>query len=1585
MMRRALALLPILGIFLFSFVARGQVSTGTPPFGSFSGGPFDTINNGDLNVHFQIPILQKNGRGLPFYYILAYDSSVWNLAGSAGSGSWTPVSNWGWSTITDGVTGYVRYSVAGPYECVTGTYPNLQYWYWSVYFDFAYIDSFGSFHSFGTSSASAVSTASSTPCGNGPPASGTFVATDGSGYTLNVTAGGTGPYGPMYSRSGTTFNVPYFTGAASQAATSKYDSNGNEISSNGSSFTDTLGTTALTVSGSGTPSSPLVFSYTAPSGGTAQYKVKYTSYTVKTNFGCSGDTEYSASGISLVSEIDLPDSTKYTFTYEPTPGYSGDVTGRIHSVTVPTGGTITYDYVGGSNGIECGQYVSGSTAGLERYTPDSGSSYWSYSRTQGSGSAWTTTITDPSSQANQTIIQFQADTTYSGYYETERQVYQGSSTVLETVYTCYNGSTAPCNSTAVSLPITQRAVTVQWPDNLESKTVTSYNNYGLVTEKDEYAYGSGGPGSLIRKTLTSYASLGNDIFDRPSSLTVEDGSSNIVAQTNYGYDQSSVVSTSGTPQHASVSGHRGNVTTIQYLVSGSTYLTKTFTNFDTGNVDTATDVNGAQYSYTYGDCGNSLLTQITEPVGGMTQQETWNCTGGVQLTTTDENGKTVTDTYSNAYFWRPDSTQDQMSNTTDLTYSSQTSAESSLVFNNNSSTTDILGTLDGLGRISVAQKRQSPSGSYDSVETEYDPLGRPNFVSLPYSAGSGGTCSSCVGTTTAYDPLGRPTSVTDSGGLSVSYTYTANDAYQSIAAPSGENAKRKQLEYDALGRLTSVCEVTSASGSGSCAQTASQTGYWTKYTYDLLNDLKGVTQNAQSSSTQTRTYTYDDLGRITSELNPETGSGLTVYTYDSDSTCGSSTGDLVKKQDQVGDTICFTYDGLHRLTSVYVASGSYGSATPARRFVYDSATVNGVAMSDAKGRLAEAYTCSGSCSSKITDEGFSYDARGEVTDVYESTPHSSGYYHVTESYFANGAPDVLSNLSGLPTITYNVDGEGRTYSASASSGQNPLSSTTYNNSSEATAVNFGSSDSDTFTYDSNSGRMTQYKFNVNGQSVVGNLTWNGNGSLEQLAITDPFNSANQQTCNYTHDDLARIASANCGSGWSQTFSYDAFGNLQKSGTDSFQPTYNSATNQMTSIGGQTPSYDSNGDVTNDFLNSYSWDANGRPVTVDGVGVTYDALGRIAEADESGTYYETVYSPAGGKLAVMSGQSLNFALVPLAGGAVAEYHGGSVLYYRHADWLGSGRFVSTTSRTKYADEAYGPFGEPYAGSGTSDLMFTGMDQDTTGNVYDFPAREYGIQGRWPSPDPAGIASVDPTDPQTWNRYAYARNSPLEMIDPLGLDGIPVTCSGLPNGEVDANQMISAGCTPTLPPPDVTSVTVYGTPESDPGLENIDYGQSFASSVSFSIPNQATGGGNGSASTGTSTPQSQTPQQKYDSCMASSNNSAVGKVVGFGSLLNLFSQFGQWVELVGSKVSGVAVLKAETSAGVTDYSITAGTAVKATTGLETVVNVGSKALGTAASLGTAAATVADMANRSGCFYGANPGLNPYMNNGLGGPIF
>jgi RHS repeat-associated protein len=69
------------------------------------------------------------------------------------------------------------------------------------------------------------------------------------------------------------------------------------------------------------------------------------------------------------------------------------------------------------------------------------------------------------------------------------------------------------------------------------------------------------------------------------------------------------------------------------------------------------------------------------------------------------------------------------------------------------------------------------------------------------------------------------------------------------------------------------------------------------------------------------------------------------------------------------------------------------------------------------------------------------------------------------------------------------------------------------------------------------------------------------------------------------------------------------------------------------------------------------------------------------------------------------------------------------------------------------------------------------------LYDSPAREYnGLEGRWPSPDPAGLAAVNPADPQTWNRYAYVRDSPLGEVDPTGLRPGGIMCMARVRGAV-----------------------------------------------------------------------------------------------------------------------------------------------------------------------------------------------------------
>ena len=42
------------------------------------------------------------------------------------------------------------------------------------------------------------------------------------------------------------------------------------------------------------------------------------------------------------------------------------------------------------------------------------------------------------------------------------------------------------------------------------------------------------------------------------------------------------------------------------------------------------------------------------------------------------------------------------------------------------------------------------------------------------------------------------------------------------------------------------------------------------------------------------------------------------------------------------------------------------------------------------------------------------------------------------------------------------------------------------------------------------------------------------------------------------------------------------------------------------------------------------------------------------------------------------------------------------------------------------------------------------------------------GWFTSPDPSGAAFSDPSNPQSWNMYAYVQNNPLVAVDPDGLD-------------------------------------------------------------------------------------------------------------------------------------------------------------------------------------------------------------------------
>jgi RHS repeat-associated protein len=116
-------------------------------------------------------------------------------------------------------------------------------------------------------------------------------------------------------------------------------------------------------------------------------------------------------------------------------------------------------------------------------------------------------------------------------------------------------------------------------------------------------------------------------------------------------------------------------------------------------------------------------------------------------------------------------------------------------------------------------------------------------------------------------------------------------------------------------------------------------------------------------------------------------------------------------------------------------------------------------------------------------------------------------------------------------------------------------------------------------------------------------------------------------------------------------------------------------------------------------------------------------------------------------------------------------------YVHLDAIGNVRAVSDQSNAVVERHDYLPYGEewcpgPPAGVCGSvppgqSRRFTGKERDQETGLDYFGARYYGARiARFTTVDPVYAWTDNLTDPQGWNRYAYAHNNPIRNIDPDG---------------------------------------------------------------------------------------------------------------------------------------------------------------------------------------------------------------------------
>jgi RHS repeat-associated protein len=651
-------------------------------------------------------------------------------------------------------------------------------------------------------------------------------------------------------------------------------------------------------------------------------------------------------------------------------------------------------------------------------------------------------------------------------------------------------------------------------------------------------------------------------------------------------------------------------------------------------------------------------------------------------------------------------------------------------------------------------------------ETQFDSLGRAYRQSNPHT-NSASTCAQSQAsywTETRFDALGRPTLVIPPGGSAssnnASYSYSLNTV--TVTDPAG---KARKSESDALGRVTKVAEPD--------VSDPTQLNKETQYTYNVL-DLLTLVSYPSPDNVQSRTFSYDDMGRLIQQITPEAGTW--GYAYDSYARLSTRT-------DARGVDTTYTYDGLNRLTQVsYDVSGTSVSATNTVTYTYGIS-----ASSNNNGRLTN-------ISNTTVSDSFTYDAHGRITQddrVIDSTTYTTQYQY---------------NLAGwLTQITYpsgtvakqDYDAVGRLSKLYKDATTTYADTFGYNIAGQVTGFNYGNGVAATFGYSSDQFQLTQMAYTKNSQDLLKlnyfyqydasncstGSTVGNNGQIQ--CIKDNSNTtltpgAGGRSVSYTYDALYRLkTAATSGSSefapWALSWTYDRYGNRTNQNADTgnppqHHPVIDSSTNRA--HGSSTNfCYDNNGNLLRESAPpcpspDYIYDAENQLVQYGSAQYTLDGASLRVKKVTDGT--TTVYIFSGTKVIAEyeDGAAVDTPTreyIYLGSQLLAKFEGENTTYYHH-DHL-SARVITYASGSIANQSGHFPFGENWYETSASKLKFTSYERDAeSGNDYAIFRSYFNRFGRFSSPDPV----PSPTDrPQMLNRYSYVGNDPVNAVDPQGL--------------------------------------------------------------------------------------------------------------------------------------------------------------------------------------------------------------------------
>lgn len=1258
------------------------------------GSTLDSVESGNKNFSFGLPVVGLPGRGLDVSLSLVYNSNVWNKS-------------------TDGFGTWMTYDVDSSWPA-TGWRMTLGQIEDQGSYGFTLTDMDGTRRALVYTSAY------------------NYHTTDGSFIRYY----GAGSWGVLYYPNGTIAYYGAGGGGYRLYPTQIVDRNGNYILI---SYVNSVGPKISTITD--TVGRYINFYYasngdlvtiTRPGLGTSDLQTirfYYTDVTLGSGLFDSNINVSSPSSVHTLEYIYLPTSseangahTGYKFEYSPYGmvrrlteyrGMTASTTSTTTAGTVSLSGAVisaqtTYNYPDSAQALtEVPTYSRRTDDWAGRTTSmNGGAPYYDFSVNESTGIS---SVTAPAGTIYETHSIVNAGQWNDGLVS-DTYVKNGSTTYAQTHWDWELDSNN-------RNPRVYQIRSTDTPAGLTKATVltyTSYNNVSVVSERDITTDGSVSSTELRRTEatfVTSSSYINRHLLHLPSIVKVFPGGSSTPSSRvdytydNYGTSHANMTSRDDIIMHDPAydpfqetqescdwvcrewdhwwvncidwqwectyynpydanTDYRGNVTTVTGYAdaaNASGAINHSTTYDIAGNVTTA-DVDCCQTkSISYTDNPNTYTyafpTSITNgnPSGvHTTMSATYSLNTGLRATTTDENNQTTTN------YYHSDSLRLEHVSFTDgsgtyLTYSDALSAdgagrylsyvEAATKLDNNGSggaTRYVTGRqyFDGRGAAARNMNNQTSADGWSVQDIEYDTSGRAYRASSPYYASSYSSTplssSNMFWTTTVFDHLGRVTQVTmprgdNDNSLLTSVTFSFDGVYTTVTDPAGKVRRQKG---DALGRVIRLDEPTT-SGLGSTSSPNQATNYY----YDALDNLVRINQDSQD-----RYFKYDSLSRLIRERQVE----QTVNSnYNlSDSLTGNSSwtrkieynssGLITNAYDARGVQTSFTYDALNRVTEI-----SYSDSTPTAHYYYDSQTLpSGAPSTSSPDNYSRGYSTGRlvamTYGSGATGTYFGYDTRGRVVQQFQLTGSTPTKYKLAYSYNYAGMLTGETYPSGR-NLSYSHDEGGRL--ASVGDGTNTFTqSLQYAAHGGLRSETWGNTAVHTRDYNRRL-QPSQVKLSL-GSSVQQQYDY-GYGEFNTSSGAVDTSKNNGQIGKI----VATIGST---TQWSQGFGYDELGRIanvreyqsgsMSSQTYSHSYTYdrygNRAQSANSTLGLSAVSLSDYSTSTNRFVSNVSYDNAGN-VTQDnkfrGLSYTYDANGRMTVADSvNNDGYQTSIYDCAGK-------------------------------------------------------------------------------------------------------------------------------------------------------------------------------------------------------------------------------------------------------------------------------------------------------------------------------------------------------------------